>query len=194
MRTEFTGTFDGLHIMTSNRQELTLSVSEDARDTFHKLLGKPVGITIEEHTEDRSKDANKLMWWCIGKIAKHNHVDKWDVYMDYIKRFGKYVYIEIPEPTLERVKRSWREIEVVGESEEHEWSLKTGKKVKYKSLQCLCYYGSSTYDTKEFHDLLESIISEMIGMDLEPPTSEQMRRSLELWEKKQQKERGANNE
>ena len=49
----------------------------------------------------------------------------------------------------------------------------------------LCYFGSSTYNTKEFSVLLEGVISEMKEARLETPTSEDMRRSLEQWERMQ---------
>ena len=56
-----------------------------------------------------------------------------------------------------------------------------------KAVQMLCYFGSSTYDTKEFTHLLDGIISEMKEMGLETPTTADMRRSLELWGKMHEK-------
>ena len=55
------------------------------------------------------------------------------------------------------------------------------------AIQLLCYYGSSTYDTKQFSALLDGVISEMQEIGLEMPTSEEMRHCLEEWERKSQK-------
>ena len=71
------------------------------------------------------------------------------------------------------LKRQWRECEEVG-------LVKVGEQT---AVQMLCYYGSSTYDTKQFSRLLDGVISEMEEIGIETPTSEQMRRSLEQWEK-----------
>ena len=58
-----------------------------------------------------------------------------------------------------------------------------------ESVQLLCYYGSSTYDTKQFSVLLDGIIYEMKEIGIPTPTSEEMRRSIDEWEKKTSKER-----
>ena len=47
----------------------------------------------------------------------------------------------------------------------------------------LCYFGSSTLDSKEFSVLLDGVISEMKEMGLETPTSKEMQRAIERWEK-----------
>ena len=52
------------------------------------------------------------------------------------------------------------------------------------AVQMLCYFGSSTLDTKEFSVLLEGVVSEMKEMGLTPPPSKEMRRCLEQWQKK----------
>ena len=45
----------------------------------------------------------------------------------------------------------------------------------------LCYFGSSTYDTKEFSVLLDGVISEMREMGIQTPTSEEMERMKIEW-------------
>jgi hypothetical protein len=47
----------------------------------------------------------------------------------------------------------------------------------------LCYFGSSTYDSKEFSILLNGVISEMEEMGLATPKSEEVERMLIQWEK-----------
>ena len=73
------------------------------------------------------------------------------------------------------VKRQWREVEEIGD-------IKINGR---DAIQLLCYYGSSTYDTKQFSALLDGVISEMQEIGLEPPTSEEMRHCLEEWERRQ---------
>lgn len=130
-------------------------------------------IEAKKFRKGRSLDANALLWACLGEMANVLKADKWDVYLMMLRRYGKYTYICVKPNVVESVKRQWRECEVIGTT------VINGK----KATQMLCYFGSSTYDTKEFSDLLEGVISEMKDMGLQPPPSEDMRRALEQWEK-----------
>lgn len=73
------------------------------------------------------------------------------------------------------VKRQWREVEEIGD-------IKINGR---DAIQLLCYYGSSTYNTQQFSALLDGVISEMKELGLQTPTSEEMRRSLEELEKRE---------
>ena len=52
-----------------------------------------------------------------------------------------------------------------------------------KAIQLLCYYGSSTYNTKEFSVLLDGVIEHMKDLGLQPPIPRDIRSALEEWEK-----------
>lgn len=137
------------------------------------LDGKLLDVTLKEHREKRSKDANALLWACIGDITRATGIDKWDVYINLLKRYGKFTYIVVKPDAAEAVKKQWRESEIIGEIDIH----------GTKGVQMLCYYGSSTYDTKEMSVLLNGTISEMETLNLQRPASSDMRRALEEWEK-----------
>lgn len=130
-----------------------------------------LSIEAKKYREKRSLDANGTLWFCIGKIAEELRADKWDIYLKMLKRYGKYTYIVVKENAVDAMKSQWRECEVVGE-------ITVNDK---KAVQMLCYFGSSTYDTKEFSVLLDGVISEMKELGLETPTSDEMRVALERW-------------
>ncbi len=157
----------------TDRWEVTFEVNEDITGSIDSIKDKPLSITAKISRKKRSLDANALMWHCIGEIARALRADKWDIYIDYIKRHGMFTYIVVHPQAVEHMKRQWRACEVVGEINVN------GK----SGVEMLCYYGSSTYDTKEFSVLLDDIISDMKEMGLETPTSQDMKRSLEQWEK-----------
>lgn len=162
-----------MDIMT-RKLNVTFQIDTQPFDDLNELKElESLDITVKKHRKKRSLDANALLWVCLGKIAVALKTDKWDVYLMMLKRYGKYTYICVKENVVDAMKLQWRECEVVGDIEIN------GK----KAVQMLCYFGSSTYDTAEFSHLLEGVISEMKEMGLETPTSEDMRRSLELWEK-----------
>ena len=95
--------------------------------------------------------------------------------MQMLKRYGTFTYICVKPSAVEGVKRQWRECEEIGEL-----TIK-GK----KAIQLLCYYGSSTYNTQEFSEFLESVMSEMEEMNIPTPREEEIERALKQWEENQ---------
>jgi hypothetical protein len=162
------------HDVTTGKWLLTFETVE-LPDIFDKTRDKDLNLEIKQHRNHRSKDANALLWECIGRLAMALRADKWDIYLLMLKRYGQYTYIVVPPNAVEMVTRQWRECEVIGDININ------GR----DGVQMLCYYGSSTYDTKQFSILLDGVISEMKEIGLTAPTSEEMRRSIEEWEKKQ---------
>ena len=136
-----------------------------------------LSIKAVKHRDRRSLDANALLWLCLGRIAESLRADKWSIYLHMLKRYGKYTYICVKPAVVDAVKAQWRECEEIG----------TVNINGQEAVQMLCYFGSSTYNTKEFSVLLDGVMSEMKEMGLEAPASEEMRRALELWERKHEK-------
>lgn len=157
------------------------SLNGDLRITFSvktkpenvdALTGKELRLTAVEWREKRSTNANALLWGCIGKIASALKADKWDIYLMMLRRYGKFTYLVVPDGAVEKMKSMWRETEVVGEIDVN------GR----KATQMLCYFGSHTYDSKEFSVLLDGTISEMAELGIPTPEQEEMDRLLERWE------------
>lgn len=132
---------------------------------------------IEEHKEKRSLNANALLWKCLGEIASAIHTDKWEVYLQMLKRYGTYTYICVKPKALEAVKKQWREVEEIGRVNIN----------GQESVQLLCYFGSSTMNSKEFSILLDGVISEMKEMGLSSPADEDLQRVINQLEKKEEK-------
>ena len=162
--------------------QITFTVNEHSAingvnnlQSCEKLLIKANKYTEKKEYDIRSDRANRLLWACLSDIAKSMNppADKWDIYLLMLKRYGKFTYICVKPNVVDAVKAQWRESEVIGEVDIN----------GQKAVQMLCYFGSSTYDTAEFSRLLDGVISEMKEMGLEAPTSQEMRRALEQWEK-----------
>ena len=136
---------------------------------LERYMDKPLEITFEEYREKRSLQANKFLWACIGDICNAVHEDKDRVYLDLLRHYGQYTLIRIPAEALDILKRQWRETEVVGEID--------GK------IDVLCYFGSHTYNSKEFARLLDGVKEMMRSAGLEPPPDEEMKAVIERMEK-----------
>ena len=177
---EFTGRVQNItQDWETGKINITFTVNE--RSTISQIDDikecEKLSIKAVRFREKRSLDANGLLWHCLGKLANALGTDKWKVYLLMLKRYGKFTYIVVKENAVEAMKAQWRECEVVGEI------TVNGR----KAVQMLCYFGSSTYDTKEFSVLLDGVISEMKEMGLEPPTSAEMQAALERWDAQWQK-------
>lgn len=146
---------------------------------LEKYLDKVVDVEISIHREHRSLDANACMWACIGEIAAAIRSEPWSVYLYMLQRYGKYEYILIKPEAVQMLKHQCRTIKVIGERQV--WDAEQNQYITMTEV--LCFYGSSTYNTKEFSRLLDGIISEMKEMELETPTGEQIRTLIEDWER-----------
>lgn len=151
-----------------------IEISEDFRQAYEDLKDcEKLSIEIKRYRRKRSLDANGLLWHCLDEISKYIHTDKWSVYLKMLKRYGVFTYIVVKKSAVEKMMEQWRECEIVGEIDINGES----------AVQLLCYFGSSTYNTSEFSRLLDGVISEMKEMGIQTPTSKEMRRSLDKWEK-----------
>ena len=171
----FTGHFINLfRDWRSNELQITFAVNESLTDSQINEIKDvdKLDIKATKHREKRSTSANGLLWHCLNRIAAALNTDKWTVYLMMLKRYGKFTYIVVRESAVEAVKKQWRTSEVVGDV------IVNGQ----KGVQMLCYYGSSTMNTKEFSTLLEGVISEMQEMGLQPPPSKDVQSALERYE------------
>lgn len=179
---EFTGKLVGVtKDWQTDKFQITFTVNEpSAMNAVNDIKDcDKLSIKAVKYRENRSLNANKMLWACLSDIAKSMTPpeDKWITYLRMLKRYGKYTYICVKPNAVEGMKKQWRETEVVGEIDIH------GE----KAIQMLCYFGSSTLDSKEFSVLLDGVISEMEQMELQTPTSADMKRALEQWEKMYEK-------
>ena len=155
---------------------LTFDLSEADAGDFNTLTDKVLSIEIKHYRQGRSLDANAMLWACLNDISMALHVDKWDLYIQALRKYGQYTTIALRSDALEQFKKVYRECEVVGSR------YVDGEEI----LEVLCYYGSSTYNSKEFSVLLDGVIDDMKQAGLETPTSAEMQRALEIWGNEQE--------
>ncbi len=159
--------------IVSGKLMVSFIIDTEPVDDLNNLAKlEKIDIKAEKYREKRSNLANKLLWGCLSDIAKAMTPpeDVWDVYLRMLKRYGEFTYITVKPELVEATKRVWRETQVVGEIEVD------GE----KRVEMLCFFGSSTLDTKEFSVLLDGVISEMEQMGLKIPLSKDKQKALGL--------------
>ena len=154
----------------SRTWEVTFEINEDITASIDKIRDKLLNLTAKIHREKRSLDANAYAWVLMQKIAEAIHTDKWSVYLMLLERYSPvFTHIIVRPEAVERVKGEWRTVKVLGPIQVNG---STG-------IQLQCYFGSSTFDSKEMASFIDGIVSECKEMGIEtlpPDEIERMRR------------------
>lgn len=172
---EFTGQIKGIsNDFVSGEVLITFSVNEKniVLPEYEKLKNcKKLRIKAVQYREKRSLDANAYLWVLLQKLAEMLRTDKWSVYLQMLKRYGQFTYIVVKPGAVEAVKKQWRECEEIGEIDVN----------GTKAVQMLCYYGSSTYDTKDMSVLIDGVVSECEELGIETISPTELQQMKERW-------------
>ena len=128
----------------------------------------------------KSLDANSYCWTLCDKIAKElckdgTIVTKEDVYKDAILQIGSFEPFIVQEKTYMNFKRIW-EKQGLG-------FLVQEVSKKDKCIKVNCYYGSSTYNTKEMRLLIEDLIELAKTLNVETKSQSEIDSLLKEWDK-----------
>jgi hypothetical protein len=162
----------------TNETLITFSVNEkSALNEYEKLRGcEKLKITAVKYRNKRSLDANAYMWVLLQKMAEVLHTSKDELYLEMLSKYGVYTHMIVKPNAVERTMQIWRTARVLGEVTVNG---QTG-------IQLQCYYGSSTYDTKEMSFLIDRVVDECkeLGIETLPPAElEEMKRMWASYEK-----------
>lgn len=135
-------------------------------------------IIIKKFFQQRSTDANAYCWVLCDKIAKEISKDKEivtkeTIYKDAISNIGVFEPFIVQESTFDRFKRIW-EKQGLG-------FIVQEVSRKDKCIKVHCYYGSSTYDSKEMSLLIELLIQEAKTLNIETKSQAEINSLLEHW-------------
>ncbi len=155
----------------TGRFRVTFESMEDISKQLESITDKLLTITAKLFRNKRSRDANSYSWVLMQRIAETIKSDKWSVYLDMLGRYGVFTHIIVRPGVVDRVVSEWRTVKNLGEVTV---SGQTG-------IQLQCYFGSSTYDTKEMSVFIEGIVSECHELGIETATPEELDRMKKEW-------------
>lgn len=119
-----------------------------------------VSLTVKKWRNPRSLDANAYMWTLLEKMAEILRSSKDEIYLQMLDSYGKFTHIIVKPEAVEKFTAQWRTVRNLGEVD-----------VKgQKGVQLQCYFGSSTYDTKEMSRLIDGIVSECKELSIDTDT------------------------
>ena len=135
-----------------------------------------LNVELKKYRKKRSLDANAYCWLLCDKIAKQiGNITKEDVYKDAILNIGTFEPMIIEEKAYDNFKRIW-ERQGLG-------FLIQEVSRKDKCIKVHCYYGSSTYDSKEMSLLIDLIVQQAKELEIETMPQAELNSLLETWSK-----------
>lgn len=133
-------------------------------------------LTIDKVNAKRSKDANQYFWVLVGKLSEKINVSPEDIYRTYIKDIGgNYEVVPIKDVAVDTWIKNWRnkgigwQCDIIGES----------KLRGYTNV--ICYYGSSTYDTRQMSRLIELCVADCKEQGIETMTPAELSLLMESY-------------
>lgn len=156
-----------LTISLKGEQNITFALckGEDARQLYDNLNGKDVEITVKKYFPKRSLQANRYCWKLINEIADKVNKSSYDVYLDMLCDYGVSDLFEFDAKIdISRHFKHYRELE------------RYGNKISY-----IVIIGSSEYNSKEMHRLIDGIVQEAKQLGIETETPQEIERMVSLW-------------
>lgn len=173
---ELRGKINNVSFNIKGEAILTLDIfNKDTLLNEYESLSKAqlLDIEIKKHREKRSKDANSYAWVLMGKMAHKLKTTKDEIYLVMLERYGVFTHTILKPNAVERFKETYRLVKVLG-------NVKVNGK---EGVQLQCYYGSSTYDTKEMSDFIDGIVRECEELGIETMTPAQLTLLKNEWGK-----------
>lgn len=175
-----TGTMSDLSIDFNTRKpKISLLLDTNEIEIVEQLKNEnKLNIEIKKWFKKRSLDANAYCWVLCDNIAKElckdgTTVTKEDIYRDAILQIGTFEPFIVQEKTFENFKRIW-EKQGLG-------FLVQEVSRKDKCIKVNCYYGSSTYNSKEMSLLIELLVGLAQSLNIETKPKEEIESLLKEW-------------
>lgn len=172
IRLQFNETKKAEIILTTDQREVDISKLKQAT-----VKGKELSVEIKQYRQKRSLDANAYLWLLLSKLADALKTTKDELYLIMLERYGIFTHVIVKPQVAERVKAEWRTVRELGEVTVNG---QTG-------IQLQCYFGSSTYNTKEMATLIDGVVSECKELDIETLPPDEIERMKSIWGKEKER-------
>lgn len=132
-------------------------------------------LTVKEHKQKRSLNANSYFWELCGKLAEKTHIPKTEIYRSYIKEIGgNSEIICIQDKALKHFREIWEQGHIGRFTEICDSKLKGCTNV-------IVYYGSSDYDTGTMSRLIEMVVQDCIEQEIPTYNQAELQKLCDEW-------------
>lgn len=162
--------------------QFVINEPQTAMQGYNELKDcEKLSIKISKYREKRSNDANAYFWVLCGKLAAKTKQNKIDIYRELIRDIGdNFEILPIRNEAVNKFIFNW------GRNNDGKkrlgWICDILGDSKFEGYTNVCaYYGSSTYDSKQMSDLIDSIIFECKQQGIPTETPEEIEKMKSLW-------------
>lgn len=130
---------------------------------------KEYEVVIDKAKKRRSNDANAYYWQLIGQLSAKLNIPPREIYRTHIKDVGdNFEIVPIREDAVEAWINAW-------ESRGLGWCCECLGESKMRNyMNVICYFGSSTYDTKQMSRLIDLCVEDCKGYGIETMTPQEI--------------------
>lgn len=133
-------------------------------------------LTVKEHKQKRSRNANSYFWTLCDQLAVKMGIAKTELYKTYIKEIGGNSEIVCcKNEGVEMLCNMWSK-HGIG------WVTETMDSKLGGCTNVVLYYGSSTYDTAQMSRLINLIVQDCKEFGVPTLEDIEMQRLIDAWE------------
>lgn len=160
------GTITDISRTLGGELNVRLTLPAEHLSAVAQLADSPVRVELKKWRDARSLSANAYAWTLLTKIAQSitPPLDKGEVYIEMLKRYGQGGVISIQKTQADEVTRALDYWERKGEG------TVNGKEF----VHVMAYIGSSKYDSKEMSVFIDGIVSEAKELGIETMTPQEL--------------------
>lgn len=178
---ELTGKMEALNVdFATGKAKLILEVWEKqkAMQAWDDLHGNDkLSIKIAKHHPKRSLNANGYLWALCEEIAKAIHSTKEEVYRRHIQEVGTFEIVPIKNEAVDTWIGRWGKNGMGWLAE----SIGDSKLDGYVNV--ICYYGSSSYNSKEMARLIDDVVEQAKELGIDTMTPQELSLLKTEWSK-----------
>lgn len=135
-------------------------------------------VTVKEKKNKRSLDANAYFWTLCDKLAAVLHMEKTEIYRQYIKEIGGVSEtVCVLEKAADKLCEAW-------ESKGIGWQTERMKSKLDRCVNVILYYGSSVYDKAQMSRLIEMVVQDCKENDIQTYDEKELESMLAAWDSK----------
>lgn len=157
-------------IIVKNEKDLSVALFKVA-GLNATLNHKAYDITIKEHKEKRSKNANDYSWVLQDKIAKALNMGVDELHKRMVLDYGVLETLSLKEQAFESAKRMFDYYKVLGESELN----------GTKYIHIRAGIGTHLYNTSEMAKFIDGVVQEAQNLGIETKTPAEIEELKSLW-------------
>lgn len=136
---------------------------------------KKYDLTIEEHKEKRSLNANAYAWSLMNKLSDKMNISSIEIYRNYVHELSVYKTITINDEAVDTFIKSWGMNGIAWLCEKIDNAEIDGYSILH------AYYGSSVYNTRQMAKLIDLIEQDAKAVGIETLEDKKLKQLLEDW-------------